>query len=127
MLHAREAGNRAREGHACCNSGIGYDSHSDFPNAISCYEKSLDIARETGNRAREGDAYCNLGIAYYSPSDFQKAIECFEESLNIAREAGDWAGISRANQYLRISYFAFPKAIASFPCSATCSKLCYSL
>ena len=68
-----------------------------------------------------------LGSHTYSPSDFQKAIERFEESLNIAREAGDWAGISRANQYLRISYFALPKAIASFPCSATCSKLCYSL
>ena len=74
----------------------------------------MDIARRVGDRASEGDAYLNLGIAHQSHGDFPKAIECFEERLNIASEAGDWAGISRANQYLRISYFAlgdFLKAV----------------
>ena len=76
-------------GDAYFKLGNTYEAHGDFPNAIECYEKSLNLYRQTGNRDGEGKAYYNLGIAYKSHGDFPKAIECYENSLILYREAGE--------------------------------------
>ena len=98
-------------------SWIAYKCHGDFPIAIECYEKSLNLYREAGNRAGDGDTYCNLGIAYKSHGDFPKAIECYEKSLNISREAGNRAKEEKALLKFEGAYTSrrdFPKAIECY-------------
>ena len=53
---------QAREGKAYFKLGIVYKSRMDFPKAIECYEKSLNIAREAGDRATERDASLDFGV-----------------------------------------------------------------
>ncbi|XP_068681569.1 tetratricopeptide repeat protein 28-like isoform X13 [Montipora foliosa] len=66
-------------------------SRFDFPKAIDCFEKSLDIAGKAGDQATEGKAALTLGISCQSQGNFPKAIESYEKSLNIARKTGDRA------------------------------------
>ncbi|XP_068730864.1 uncharacterized protein [Montipora capricornis] len=66
-------------------------SRFDFPKAIDCFEKSLDIAGKAGDQATEGKAALTLGISCQSQGNYPKAIESYEKSLNIARKTGDRA------------------------------------
>ncbi len=60
--------------------------------AISNYEKALDMAKEAKSRQAEGVWLGNLGLAYADLGEARKAITYHEEALVIAREIGDRRG-----------------------------------
>ena len=97
-------GDRAREGRAYGNLGIGYQSLGKFHQAIEYHSICLYIAKEVGDLAREGWAYGNLGIAYQSLGFFQRAIKFLEKDLFTAIELEDRAAEGRASCNLGIAY-----------------------
>ena len=107
---AKEIGDRAGEGRAYCNLGIGYYSLGDFKTAMEYHERHLKIAKKIGDTAGEGRAYSNLGNGYHRLGDIKNAIEYHERDLKVAKEVDDRAGEGRAycnlgNGYRRLGDF----------------------
>ena len=60
--------------------------------AISHFEKALQMAKDSKNRQAEGAWLGNLATAHIDSGNIPKAIEYFEQALIIDREVGDRVG-----------------------------------
>jgi tetratricopeptide (TPR) repeat protein len=73
------------------NLGLAYASLGKADQAITFYERSLEIARRIGDKSREGNILSNLGLVYAQSGETSQAIEFYERALAIAKEIGDQA------------------------------------
>jgi adenylate cyclase len=69
--------------------GSAYFELSDYPRAIECAQKQLEVARERGDGAGISAACDNLGRVYWHMGDDAEALQCLHEALAVADESGD--------------------------------------
>jgi len=80
-------GNKSEESKYLTKLGYLYWQIGALQEALSYFEKSLEINRELNNQNAIKTIYNNLGLIYTEKDEFQKAITYFEKSLqlNIAK------------------------------------------
>jgi len=66
---------------------------SDYQNALSFMEGSLDIRRQIGDKAGEGTTLNNISALYHAQGDYETALTYLKQSLDICRQIGDKAGL----------------------------------
>ncbi|CAF4181824.1 unnamed protein product, partial [Rotaria sordida] len=66
-----------------------YDSMGDYSQALSYYEKSLDIKKKTlpPNHPDLAPSYLNIGTVYDNMGEYSKALSSYERSLEIQKIA----------------------------------------
>ena len=78
--------------------GIVYAQLHRNDQAISCFERSLEMLRQIRNRSGEGETLSTLAGAYMQISRLDEARSCLTESLEIARDTNDRLGeVTRLN------------------------------
>ncbi len=81
--------------------GTLYRNEGDIPQALDCYERSLNTARIIGNQHQEGIALYSIGEAYFYYLDNKdRALSFIEQSREISERIGDIVGISYCNDAL---------------------------
>ena len=92
----KDIGDKIREGRACGNVGLAYNSLGDFKKALEYHQLHLAIAKDVRDKAEEGNAYGNLGRTYHSVGNFKEALKYHHLHFNIAKDVGDRIGQGRA-------------------------------
>jgi signal transduction histidine kinase len=62
--------------------GQTHSRRNQVPQAISCFEKSIDIARSANNKTIVCRAFANIGWCMFDLEDYYRAIEYFKRSLD---------------------------------------------
>ena len=99
MIHltiAKEVGDRAGEGIACCNVASSYLHLPNFRKATEHCMKCLDIAKLGGIKGLQASAYSVLGDIRLLLGDLKGGVEHCLQSLSIADEIGNKIGVERA-------------------------------
>ena len=107
MLHltiAKEVGDRAGEGIACCNVASSYLHLPNFRKATEHCMKCLDIAKLGGIKGLQASAYDVLGDIRLLLGDLKGGVEHCLQSLSIADEIGNKIGVERACCRLGTAY-----------------------
>jgi tetratricopeptide (TPR) repeat protein len=86
---ARRLGQRADEGTALGNLGVGFRRLGELARAIEYHEQALAIMRAIGDRRQEGWILVNLGRVFSEMGEAERAIEYHEQALAIMRAIGD--------------------------------------
>ena len=86
---AKDLGDRAEEGRAYSNLGMGYYDLGDYKQAIEYHKQRLSIAKDLGDKAGEGNAYNNLGGAYYGLGYYKQSMDYSKLCLVIAKSLDD--------------------------------------
>lgn len=66
-----------------------YFFFSDYPNALSYYHRTLQLAQKLGHTNRQAASYHNIGVLYSGLGQYKQALEAFQQGLEIAVRAGD--------------------------------------
>ncbi|KAK3751337.1 hypothetical protein QZH41_000840 [Actinostola sp. cb2023] len=74
------------EGQENYNLGVCYKEIGDYAKAISCCEKSVELAIQSRDKVAEGMAYGNLGDIKKIQGKFNEAIRYYLKQLEITRE-----------------------------------------
>ena len=69
--------------------GLTYWHSNSYEQALSCYEKSLDLCKKTGNTEKMGQALNNMGLVYTEIGLYKKALDLFEQALAISANLKD--------------------------------------
>ena len=77
------------EGEVLLELATFYHDQSNYEEAKSLYEETVNIVIETGERRREGTCYGNLGTVFYCIGEYAKAKEYLHKALTIRKELGD--------------------------------------
>jgi Tfp pilus assembly protein PilF len=77
------------KGNIYCLLGTFKRDQGEYKEAISCYEKSLEIYRKTFSPSHLNLAYCynNIGAVYYAIGDYSKALSSHEKALEIKQKS----------------------------------------
>jgi CHAT domain-containing protein/Tfp pilus assembly protein PilF len=69
----------------------GLEAHRNgrYQEALSYYQKSLNIFKEFNNQQNMAVVMSNIGLAYFSLHQYEKALPYFEESLKISKDLGN--------------------------------------
>ena len=61
------------------------DAQGDYPEAVSFYERALEILKKTlpANHPSLATSYNNIGLVYYSMGEYSKALSFYERALEI--------------------------------------------
>ncbi len=86
---ALAAGDRRFEGITYGNLANVYLKQGDQDEALSLYERSLEVHREIGDRNGEAVKIGNIAIVHYNRGDFARARPLYEESIAILNEIGN--------------------------------------
>ena len=78
--------NKKGMGSALNLKGIGYYVKSDFPKALSNYQRSLKIKEEIGDKSGIGQTLSNIGLIYNRWGDYIKALDYHQRSLKISED-----------------------------------------
>ena len=101
--------NSAAEMQALIILGNFFDDQLRYPEAISCHQRSLEVAQAIGNRNGEADALRGLGNACRSLGQTSRAIDFYQQSLEIKREISDRGGEADALKGLGNAYRSLGK------------------
>lgn len=108
-----------KSGEAIAITHLGYVEilSGNFQNALSDFNKSLEIFRLTGDKAHIATTYTNIANAYYYLAEYSKNIEYNNLSLKISIEMKDSSGIantytSLGNAYLKLG--DYPESLDYF-------------
>jgi tetratricopeptide (TPR) repeat protein len=69
--------------------GIVQKQCGNYPDAVSCYEKSYRIAFDSGMKLKAGYSLNNLGIIYRRQGNLSEAMKMYEKALNCFNEMND--------------------------------------
>ncbi len=107
--------------------GQQYVFSSDFPAAVDCYQKSLEISQNINNDSLQGSCYSGLAVIAYYQQDFYKdsiynfkALKIFRKNhytlregkllKNIAASYAQRGNLSEANKYFEEALSIFIKS-----------------
>ncbi len=76
------------------NIGIVYQYLSDYPQALTYYQKSIAIFEEIGSKEGIARNLTNIGNVYLNLSDFPQALTNYQKALAISEEIGRKDGIA---------------------------------
>lgn len=62
---------------------------SDYPNALSNYQRTLQLAQKIGHTNRQAASCHNIGLVHFSLGDYERALEILHQGLEIATQSGD--------------------------------------
>jgi len=82
MIASADAATLNQAGNAFSDRGL-------WPEAIACYERSLELHQAAGDQRGQGIVLNNLGAMCYGLGDWEQAQQCYAESLEIAKAVGD--------------------------------------
>jgi tetratricopeptide (TPR) repeat protein len=70
--------------------GVAKLNQGEYKEAITLYEKSLEILERTlpGNHLNLARSYCNIGLVYNSMGEYSKALSSHEKGLAIEQQSG---------------------------------------
>lgn len=68
----------------------------DIDQAVTYYEKALEVCRETHNAGEEAKQLISLGQCYFALTQVPHAIDCLEQAVKVASETNDVVVKSRA-------------------------------
>lgn len=71
------------------NLGLDYQGQRDFPQAISYFNRVLELARLLTNKVDEGVALRHLGMVHAAMGNTDQAIQFYQQELDLARTRGD--------------------------------------
>lgn len=66
-----------------------YFFFSDYPNALSYYHRTLQLAQKLGHTNRQAASYHNIGVLYSALGQYEQALGAFRQGLEIAERTGD--------------------------------------
>lgn len=69
--------------------GLQYNDNTQYKQAITLYQKALEIARATSDLSKEAKILHRLGVSYGNLAEYEQAIVSLERSLEIARKLAD--------------------------------------
>jgi tetratricopeptide (TPR) repeat protein len=81
-------------------------SQSQFSEAITVHQKSLDLAEKLQDKQRESTALGNLGLNYHALSQFEHAIDFYRKALEIARTTENQSNESTSLGNLGNAYYS---------------------
>ena len=92
------------DGISIANYGLGniYMDHSDFNNALKCFNKAIEIEKAAGHKASMANLLHNIANVYLSMADYAKGIKLNLQALKLFEEVGDTIGT--ANCHTNIAY-----------------------
>uniref|UniRef100_UPI0019525454 tetratricopeptide repeat protein n=1 Tax=Leptolyngbya sp. CCY15150 TaxID=2767772 RepID=UPI0019525454 len=81
-----------------CQKWVGnaYYFLSQYSQATSHYQQSLNLAKEIDDKQGQWKALNNLGIVFQGLGQYAESIEYLQQTLDLAQEIGDRAGEGRA-------------------------------
>lgn len=92
-LHAAQLlDDRAAEGEAMTNLGLGLHGLGRYDEALTAHGNSLAVFRQIGDPRSEGSALNNLGIALHGLHRDKEAVRAHEDAVAIFHQAGDLHG-----------------------------------
>lgn len=88
-------------------AGAGALAHAqaDYPEALRCFERSLELWRQVGDSSTLAAPLINLGVFHYFQNDLEEATVCLEEALHQAEAARDPSNIAAALNNLGLIAF----------------------
>jgi CHAT domain-containing protein/Flp pilus assembly protein TadD len=102
----RELKNRPRnEADTLYNLGSLYAFIGRAAEAISCFQKTIELRRQMHGKDAEAFALTNLGQVYNNIGEFQAALEAHKEALRLRRETGELEGQARSLSNISGVYF----------------------
>ncbi|MBL7883798.1 MAG: tetratricopeptide repeat protein [Bacteroidia bacterium] len=107
------------------NMGGAYYSQGNYPLAINCHFKALQINERIKNKKSMATNYGNIALVYQSQKEYEKAIEYANKAVKIDTELGNKNGVSRHLGNIGIIYNEtkeYDKAIDYFSRSLAISK-----
>ena len=114
---ARDDGNLMRE--VTYLSDLGYALHTlaRYEEALTAFERNLEMARQLGDPATEASALNNIGAIYERQGRYDRAREHYEQSLNLREMIGSKQEVVDAlNNIAGVYYWlkAYDEAITTF-------------
>lgn len=97
--------NQQDQATALYNLGGIYSGTGKTPEAIKCYQESIELRRLLGTKGGLGYSFNNLGQAYVNVGDFQAALKSFQEALRLRIETGDIEAQARTLSNISGVYF----------------------
>jgi adenylate cyclase len=92
------------QGWALNSMGINFQYKSDYPKALDCYLKALNLFELVSFKKGISAAISNIGEVYRLQSNYPKALEYNFKALALFEETGNKAGIVNANSNIGILY-----------------------
>jgi tetratricopeptide (TPR) repeat protein len=83
------------------NKGVVYDLMGDFTNALSIYNKALEIRRKINDDKGIAQNLNNISLIYYQKGDYDIAIDYSLQSLKMEEKIGNKEGIGQT--YINIA------------------------
>lgn len=90
----------------CSEIGNAHYRLKDYRNALSYYERALDINKQAGDIQGLGYSYNNVGLALFRLGDKKKALQALELALKYRIDADSKEGISNSYVNLAMYYLA---------------------
>jgi len=94
LEHAREAGERRKEGMALRQLGFLYAHEKRLAEAGEYLEPALSISREISDRVWESNILNDLGILNFYKEQYEQAAEFYDKSLALRRAENDPWGVA---------------------------------
>jgi len=84
--------------------GVSWKIRGNYPAALGCYQRSLEILEEIGDENGKASPLGSIGNIYFSQGDNDKALDYFQRSLEIFENKGDQAGIAASHSNMGLIY-----------------------
>ena len=84
-----QATDEIEKGNIYCQLGTAKKDQGEYKEAITYYEKSLEIYRKTlpPNHLNLAVSYNNIGLVYYNMGEYSKALSSYEKALEIQQQS----------------------------------------
>lgn len=91
------------------NVGVIHDNQGNYPEALRCFLKTLEICEQSNDIKTMAGALNNIGVLYESLGEYERALHYYKRSLVIKKQLEDKHGIALAYNNLGVVYSALGK------------------
>lgn len=74
--------------------GVYHYNNREFDEALSFFEKALEINKMMGNQQLQGIRINNIGLIHFEKGNYEEAMRSFEDAFKIAQGRGDYHGMA---------------------------------
>jgi len=111
---AKKSGLKKEMARALKTQGVSLIVRGDYPKALDCLKRSLELYEEMGNKRGIASCLGNIGAVYQNQGNILNALDHFQRCLKIKEEFGDKKGIAIALNNIGLIYMDqgdYPKAL----------------